>query len=70
MLQIIYEWWECSSNIEKIIAFIIGFSLGDLINSILYNFFSIDSFVLTTIIGILALFSTFIAFQLIRKKLK
>ncbi|MDR9788648.1 hypothetical protein RB162_00125 [Enterococcus faecalis] len=70
MLQIIYEWWKCSSNIEKIVAFIIGFSLGDSINGILYTFFSIDSFILTTIIGILTLFSTFIIFQIVRKKLK
>lgn len=70
MFQMIDEWWKSSSSHEKVVAHIIGFTLGDFINDLIYKVFSIDSFVITTCVGIFSLFLTFTGFQFLKKARK
>lgn len=65
ILKKIDYWWGKSSIFEKTIAFFIGFYLGDLIESLLKRIFSIDSFLLTTITGILSIYLIFFLFSYI-----
>lgn len=67
MLKMIDDWWNDSSTLEKVCAYVIGFSLGDFINDCIMKLFNVDSFILTTIVGISTLFLTFIFFQIWRK---
>lgn len=67
-IRILDEWCQCSSSIEKIVAIFVGFGIGDLIEEALYTFFSIDSFILSTITAMLSLFLTVMVFQLAREK--
>lgn len=70
ILNIINKWWIDSSYIEKVLAFFIGFFIGDLVNELLYKYLSIDSFIITTISGIFSLFLTFFIFQIVKDKFK
>ena len=53
------SWWKESSVIEKTMAFFLGFFLGDSIEKLLKDLLFIDSFLLTTVTGILSILPSF-----------